>query len=173
MADPAFVRLPERLLSGNWTDLATGFGVAGLDVKEFPDDPDEIRVVRDALRSQLLEPATRADYDRVQKAHSKVGDLARTFVPAEGALGSPAPWNESGIASVAKKEHKKLVYARFNEEVEEEEPASEPGSYKSMLKPQLQAEVRRRNAERDAEDKLPEDGTKDELVALLEADDNA
>jgi hypothetical protein len=174
--DPKYVRLPERLLAGNVTDIegGTGWGISGLDVKEFPEDPDEASFVRDALRSQLLEPATAAEFKRVSDAHARLGSLAAGAVPKEGALGTPAPWNEAAIQQVGKKVRNNLLAKRLADaDEEEEETTPDSTDYASLHKAELVQEIERRNAEREDDDQLPTDGTKDDLVKRLQEDDAA
>jgi type IV secretory pathway VirB10-like protein len=178
MADPKYVRLPERLLTGNVTDLVTGWGISGLDVKEFPaDDEQEIAYVRGALRSQLLEPATAAEFRRVRDAHERVASLAEGAVPKEGSLGTPAPWNEAAIQQVSKKVRNDLLRKRLvDADEEDDEPArsnAEPTGYADQHKAELVAEIERRNAEREADAQIPTSGNKEELVKRLQDDDEA
>jgi hypothetical protein len=179
MADPTYVRLPERLLTGNVTDVlgGTGWGISGLDVKEFPaDDPQEQAFVRDALRSQKLEAATATEFRRVRDAHERVAALAEGAVPKEGSLGTPAPWNEAAIQQVSKKVRNDLLRRRLVDEEEDEEVTrsnAEPTGYNSMHKAELVAEIERRNAEREADAQIPVSGNKDELAKRLQDDDEA
>jgi len=177
--DPKYVRLPERLLTGNVTDIdgGTGWGIAGLDVKEFPEDPDEQAFVRASLRAQLLEPATAAEFNRVQDAHQRLNNLARGAVPKEGALGSPAPWNESAIQQVGKKVRNDLLVKRLADQDEEDDDSpsstskSEGPDYAGMHKAELVQEIEQRNADRAEDDQLPTSGSKDDLVKRLQEDD--
>ena len=51
--------------------------------------------------------------------------------------------------------------------------ATEPEGYGAMTVPNLKAEIERRNDGRDQADRLPAEGRKADLIAVLEADDTA
>lgn len=62
--DPKYVRLATRLQGGMICDVQnTGWSIAGLDVKEFPEDRQEARYVRSNVNSGKLEPASKAEYE--------------------------------------------------------------------------------------------------------------
>lgn len=175
--NPQYVRLPERLLSGNVTDVVggSGWGISGFDVKEFPDendDPVAYAFVKDAVRAGLLEEASTAEFKSVQKAINAVSEVAALALPAnQGGPAQPSPWNEAAVSQVANKHRRRLVTSRLTEAWEEDEGKSastsdgedEPPNYGDMHKAELQAEARRRG--------LDESGNKDDIVARLEEDD--
>lgn len=62
--DPKYVRLVPRLQHGMICDVqGTGWSIAGLDVRKFPEDRQEARYVRAALNSGKLEPCSKAEWD--------------------------------------------------------------------------------------------------------------
>lgn len=177
MADPKYVRLPERLLSGNVTDVLGGsqWGISGLDVKEFPskeDDPEAYAFVRDCVRANMLEEASADEYRMVRKAVDAVEEAAAKALPTnQGGPAQPSPWNEAAIANVANKHRKKLVAARvadsFEQAAEEDSGSGSDSAvdYTSLNHTELQDEARKRG--------LDSSGTKKEIAARLEEDDQA
>jgi hypothetical protein len=173
MAEPQYVRLPERLLSGNVTDVVggSGWGLSGFDVKEVPDredEPEAYAFVKEALRAGLLEAASTAEYNMVRKAHDEVAAIARSSMPENmGGPSQPSPWNEAAISNAAKKHTKKLVQARITDSHEAAEDDESRGTegYAAMHKGQLKNELKNRG--------LDVSGNRDDLIARLEEDDQA
>jgi hypothetical protein len=71
MADPTYVRLPNRLIRGCVVDLNSGWSLSGLDVAQFPSDryPAAQEFVRRAIRDGRLEEAASEEYDKVHGDH--------------------------------------------------------------------------------------------------------
>jgi hypothetical protein len=173
--DVQYVHLPERLVTGNVTDLVSGWGIAGFDVKEVPDkedEPEAWQFVIDKLRAGLLEEADSAEFGMVRAMSNDVAKQARLSLPTEfGGPVRPSPWNEAALAGVAKKHFRKLLAARvsgnFSHNVgavaddEEDDEAVEGDSLESMNKAQLQNEARTRE--------LDDAGTKRDLRARIQA----
>lgn len=63
--DPQFVRLVDRMARSTQVDLNSGWSIAGLDVKEFPEDELAQDYVRSAIRRGTLEPCGQSEYDAV------------------------------------------------------------------------------------------------------------
>lgn len=63
--DPSYVRLTDRLIRGCQVDLRSGWSIAGLDVREFPDSdyPDAQQFVRGLLQRGVLEGASAAEFE--------------------------------------------------------------------------------------------------------------
>lgn len=81
--DPKFVRLHNRLARGSQVDLASGFGISGLDIVPFPKDPDQAAHVRDGLRRGVYDQASD---DEVKAFQGRENDyLERTGVAHEAA----------------------------------------------------------------------------------------
>jgi hypothetical protein len=73
---------------------------------------------------------------------------------------------------VAKESLEHLKSLGFLEDVDGSAPAEADG-YDDQKVADLKAEIERRNSDRDEADQIPSDGKKAELVAALEADDEA
>lgn len=74
---PKFVRLPERLTSGNITDLESGWHIGGFDVKQVPDqeeNPAAHNFVVDKWRQGHLESAGAQEHQVVQDAKKEMLD---------------------------------------------------------------------------------------------------
>jgi len=114
-----YVRLPERLLSGNVTDVlgGSGWGISGFDVKPVPDKEDEPEAhafVVACLRANLLEEASAQEHELVTSAVAEVEKVAARSLPEnQGGPAQPSPWNEAAISNVANKHRKKLISARI------------------------------------------------------------
>lgn len=171
MADPTYVKLPERAWSGMMADLETGWSISGLDVKEFPDseeEGDEAAFVRSALRYGNLEAATAAEYEAVQSAHEAVAKVAPD---PKAEIGQQSPWNEAAIQKASRRERSKLLRKRFGADTEEgareaarrEAAQAEAGQYGEMSKDELQALAANRG--------LDTSGTKKDLTERLQEDD--
>lgn len=164
-----YVRLPERLVSGNVTDLESGWGISGLDVKAVPDQEDEPEAwqfVIDKIRAGIIEEASAEEHDMVRSIHRAVEAVAKNSLPTEfGGPAKPSPWNEAAIENVAKKHRRKLMAARVaNVFASEPEPATEESqNYNKMHKSQLQQLCRDRD--------LDDGGSKEDLITRLEDDD--
>lgn len=63
--DPSYVRLANRLTRGMVADVETGWSIAGLDVRRFPEGKQAARFVRLQLREGKLEPASKAEWEEV------------------------------------------------------------------------------------------------------------
>lgn len=63
--DPQYVRLVDRMARSTQVDLNSGWSIAGLDVKEFPEDELAQDYVRSAIRRGTLEPCGQSEYDAV------------------------------------------------------------------------------------------------------------
>lgn len=65
--DPQYVKLADRLVRSLAVDPISGWGVSGLDIKEFPDEsrPAAQSWARTALQRGVLEHATAEEYDVV------------------------------------------------------------------------------------------------------------
>lgn len=63
--DPKYVKLADRLVRGNVTDLRSGFSIAGLDVQEFPEQPAQQTFVRQAIRAGKVEEASKDEFEAV------------------------------------------------------------------------------------------------------------
>jgi hypothetical protein len=62
--DPSYVRLATRLQNGIVCDVdGSGWSIAGLDVRKFPEDKQAARYVRAKLNAGLLEPASKAEWE--------------------------------------------------------------------------------------------------------------
>lgn len=73
-----FVRLPERLTTGNVTDLDSGWHIGGFDVKPVPDkeeNPEAHRFVMDKLRGGHLEEASADEHAVVQDSRKQLTEL--------------------------------------------------------------------------------------------------
>lgn len=84
--DPGYVRLVDRLVRGCRVDIRSGWSIAGLDVREFPDDnlPLAQTFVRDELRRGNLEPCSRAEYEEANQGDSDLlAEAGVKLVPAE------------------------------------------------------------------------------------------
>lgn len=65
--DPQYVRLSTQLQEGIVCDVqGSGWSIAGYDVKKFPEKKEEQRFVRSKLNAQMLEPASKAEYDEAK-----------------------------------------------------------------------------------------------------------
>jgi hypothetical protein len=68
--DPKYVRLATRLQDGIVADVnGSGWSIAGLDVRKFPDDKDRAaqRFVRACLNNGKLEPSSKAEWDEAHE----------------------------------------------------------------------------------------------------------
>lgn len=116
--DVQYVRLPERLIAGNVTDVlgGSGWGISGLDVKEVPDrddEPEAWQFVIDTLRAGHLEEAAPEEFEAVHETHKAVEKVAMLSLPTEfGGPAKPSPWNEAAIDNVAKRQRRRLIQAR-------------------------------------------------------------
>lgn len=64
--NPKYVRLASRLSRGMQADVqGSGWSIAGLDVRGFPEDFQAARYVRGLLNSGVLEPASKSEWDEV------------------------------------------------------------------------------------------------------------
>lgn len=62
--DPSYVRLATRLQNGIVCDVeSSGWSIAGLDVKPFPEDKQAARYVRAQLNAGKLEHASKAEWE--------------------------------------------------------------------------------------------------------------
>lgn len=71
MAEVKFVRLPWQMVTGNITDLDSGWHIGGHDVKPVPDpmgEPEAHNFVMSRVRSGHLQPAGQQEYDLIQGA---------------------------------------------------------------------------------------------------------
>lgn len=110
MSAPNYVRLVERLNRGIVADVAggTGWSIAGLDVKEVPDEAEDYRAhlfVLAQLRQGHLEAATAGEYQDVQDANDAIAE-AGAFDPDAG-----ESINEAAIQAAARKAAKELSQA--------------------------------------------------------------
>lgn len=174
--DVEYVRLPDRLLAGNVTDVngGSGWGISGLDVKEMPDatdEPEANQFVVTQLRAGYLEEATAAEHSMVRDVHAAVEKVAKLSLPTEfGGPAKPSPWNEAAIDNVAKRNRRKLMAARLTNNFPDRRAAEAAGEeadgdgYMSQHKAELANLARARE--------LDDSGTKKDLAARLEAWDN-
>lgn len=79
--DPKFVRLHNRLARGSQVDLASGFGISGLDIVPFPKDADQAAHVRDGLRRGVYDAASDSEVEAFRGRENDY--LERTGVAAE------------------------------------------------------------------------------------------
>lgn len=81
--NPSYVRLSDRMVHGLVVDMESGWSISGFDVKEFPEDREQARFVKQRLNSGVLERASEAEYD---EAHPESDDEetadAQAFVEA-------------------------------------------------------------------------------------------
>lgn len=123
MANPSHVRLVERLNRGIVADVegGSGWSIAGLDVKEFPnaeDEPVAAAFVERQLRQGKLEAATSGEYQDVQAANDTIAEAA-AFNPDAG-----ESLNEAAVQAAVRKASKELsqaAAARADSESEEDE----------------------------------------------------
>lgn len=105
--DPKYVRLATRLQEGIVADvLGSGWSIAGLDVRKFPEkDKEAQRFVRSRLNSGLLEPASKAEWDEVHE--NPVEDERKKQRPND-----VAPVQESKLQQVAAEASAELARKR-------------------------------------------------------------
>lgn len=113
--DPKYVRLSDRASSGTLVDTYSHWGISGLDVVEFPADGSEAAqaFVRGALRSGLLESASRAEYDEVQNANEAVA--SQVYMDDETRRQVENAGQEAKVVRTALKEGQRLAAARMQE----------------------------------------------------------
>lgn len=65
--DPQYVRLVDRMARSTQVDLNSGWSIAGLDVRPFPEDdePAAQKYVREAIRRGTIEGCSQAEYEEV------------------------------------------------------------------------------------------------------------
>lgn len=124
---PQFVRLPERLVTGNVTDLDSGFHIGGYDVKPVPDkeeNPVAHRFVMDRLRQGHLEAATEDEHKVVQESRAKMLEMHLGHLDLGEALERTGhqeqPLQDQGVAT-----RNKLKTLRAKSEVSAEETDAE------------------------------------------------
>lgn len=106
--NPKFVRLVDRLTNGMYADLDSGWSISGYDVKEFPEDNNQGRVVRSAIHSGILEAASQAEFDEIREADAELEANRQIESPVEKA----SNWQENRIQAQAKATRQKLQEAR-------------------------------------------------------------
>jgi hypothetical protein len=113
--DPSFVRLANRLALQMVADVTGGSGwsIAGLDVKEFPEDEDQAAYVRVQLGRGVLEVATQSEYDEVHEEDEAAEVVARFSDPTK-----PKPWQEAEVQAVHAKKRRSLEESRESDEDE-------------------------------------------------------
>lgn len=103
---PKYVRLAERLNRGIVADIdgGSGWSIAGLDVKEVPDEkkyPVAHGFVLSQLRQGKLEASDSGEYDEVQKANGLIAEAAAFDPDAGESLNEAAVQNAVTEARVA------------------------------------------------------------------------
>jgi hypothetical protein len=113
--DPKFVRLANRLALQMVADVTGGSGwsIAGLDVKEFPEDEEQAAYVRVQLGRGVLEVATQAEYDEVHDEEEAAEVVAQYSDPSK-----PRPWQEAEVQAVHAKKRRSLEANRESDEDE-------------------------------------------------------
>jgi hypothetical protein len=97
-SDPQYVRLHNRLVRGMHIDLASGFGISGLDIVPFPDDPDQADHVRSGMRLGMYEAA--ADHE-VEAFHGRESDYLSKMGIEKTPLALQATFQEGHVQELA------------------------------------------------------------------------
>lgn len=63
ISKPEYVRLADHMVHGLVVDMETGWSISGYDVKEYPEDADQAKFVRQKINAGIVEPATAAEYE--------------------------------------------------------------------------------------------------------------
>lgn len=110
--DPQYVRLVDRMARSTQVDLNSGWGIAGLDVKEFPEE-DQLAAayVRDAIRRGTIEPCSRAEFDEVNGDEGDFDFLSQIGVEVEP-IKVEGHFQEGHIAALAEEKRHQLESAR-------------------------------------------------------------
>lgn len=105
--DPSYVRLASRLSRGLIADVhRSGWSIAGLDVRKFPEDPQAAKFVRKALNDGKLEPASKGEWE---DAHDD-GGFAETVIEQNPDFGNSP--QEAKIRIAARAAQEKLKESR-------------------------------------------------------------
>ena len=132
--NPKFVRLVDRLTSGMYADLDSGWSISGYDVKSFPEDDNQGRVVRAAIHAGILEAASQAEHDEIREADEAVAAQRQIEAPPE----KLSNWQENRIQEAAKATRAKLREARAADAEDEE---YDPYQGRSLLDRDLPASL--------------------------------
>lgn len=166
---PEYLRLTNRLRRTCAYDLASGWGISGLDVRTFPEDPAAAKYALACIRDGKMEPASRAEYEEAKDNPLEEAMLAERPDFKETA----SLQQEQKLQDVAAAAQKKLEKARLGDptaaeryEVEKAARAARTGvgaasdDEGELTKTQLQERLRELG--------LPTSGSKAELAARLE-----
>lgn len=161
-SNPKYVRLANRLSRGMVIDLNTGWGIAGLDIKEYPEDPHAALFVKRQIDNGKLEPASRAEWEDVND-DSLINELAEQAREAGNGL------QEAHVQRAARETRGELEAARSGRgrasEVEQEEEVEEEDDDLQSLSKLSKAEL----VELAEEAGVGTSGNKPDLVKRLEA----
>jgi hypothetical protein len=108
-------------------DLESGWFIGGNDVKSFPDPenhPGAANFVRDKVRAGHLEPASKAEYDEVQKAAQELSDMHLRHLDEHEAH-DRSGHQEQHYQDLGKEHRQKLTRLRADNAVDDEEAYEE------------------------------------------------
>lgn len=164
---PQYVRLPDELYLGIVADLASGWSIAGLDVKEVPTDENDptLPFIRQSLRQGKLEPASQEEFDHIQQHNDDMVEL----VAPMGAGEAGGIWNEPAISAANKASRATLVQLRNADHARTQGTSDDGGEDQSEYASWTQTALREELKSRE----LDTTGNKRELVARLEEADAA
>lgn len=88
MADPKYIRLAAARQLTMVADVlgGTGWSISGADVKPFPENDREKDYVRNLVRSGVLEPCSKAEYEEVQERNKEEFETEAARAEAARAL---------------------------------------------------------------------------------------
>lgn len=114
MDTPQYVRLPERLTSGNVTDLESGWHIGGFDVKTVPnkdEHPVAHNFVMSRLRAGHLEVAGQQEHDTVQQSRRDMTEMHLGHLDLGDALERPGH-QEQPLQDLGASTRRKLAQLR-------------------------------------------------------------
>lgn len=133
--NPNYVRLAPRLVRGMVADVESGWSIAGLDVRKFPDKkttPGAARFVKKALADGRLEPASKAEWDEVHDTED---------VERESLEGRPRATTknlqEAHVQRAAREGARRIVQSRSDNDPDDDSDDDEGDDLDGLKKHQL------------------------------------
>lgn len=124
--NPEFVRLADYMTTGMHQDPATGWSITGMDVKPFPEDPAEQRVVRRLINSGMVEAAGTAEHEEAhpeeyEEKSEEEAEAARMVEIVQAAAGKKSgPVQEHKLRAKEQERAARVVAARVRATLEEQ-----------------------------------------------------